>query len=361
MTDTLTADAAEPISAPEVSADVTDTGAPEDMGADNASLADIIDRAFDSVDDEGGERTNPAQPTDAAPVEDAAATGAQRDPATGRFLPKEQSTPEAVKAAEGEQPAAPTDKPIDAAPDRISPQAKEAWATTPEPVKAEFHRAISEMQQGIETYKASADKYQPLEQFETLAAQYGMNLPGVLADYQGMSQGMASDPISVFDALATRHGYTLEQIASHVLGQEYPPSAEDNTIQQLRKTVQNLQQQVGGVTQTMQTQRESQVSAQVEKFAQDNPRFEELSGEITHMLRTGYASDLPDAYAKAERLNPLPAAPASDVAPLDPVAQTQRGSKSISGAPGSGSNPANRKPAASTRDALDRAFENAGI
>lgn len=83
-------------------------------------------------------------------------------------------------------------------------------------------------------------------------------------------------------------------------------------------------------------------------------------------LQTGRAQNLSEAYAMAERLNPAstPAAasaPAASTAAIEvPVAQTDKGTKSITGAPSAGSTPGARKPAKSSREAIERAFARAG-
>ena len=115
---------------------------------------------------------------------------------------------------------------------------------------------------------------------------------------------------------------------------------------------------------SFQETRQTATAREVEAFARENPRFDELSESIAKLLSTGMATTLPEAYGMAERLNPAsqPAAstpPASPAKP-DPEAQTLKASKSVTGAPSSGSNPASRKPSSSTRDSIDWAFAQTG-
>ncbi|MEM9523127.1 MAG: hypothetical protein AAF982_03900, partial [Pseudomonadota bacterium] len=76
------------------------------------------------------------------------------------------------------------------------------------------------------------------------------------------------------------------------------------------------------------------------------------------LLETGYASDLRDAYDKADRLNPAPH-PAASAAPPPPV-QT-RPALSITGAPGAGSDPDARRASKTRSEAIARGFSRAGL
>jgi len=116
------------------------------------------------------------------------------------------------------------------------------------------------------------------------------------------------------------------------------------------------------VKSTLQQQQQQGLLGEIQQFASDKPRFDELSMEIAAQVRAGYSLD--EAYVRAERLNPLPAAPpppaaAQNGAP-DPVVQP-RGSLSITGAPAAGSDPRNRGPSPTTRAALDKSWALLGL
>jgi hypothetical protein len=147
------------------------------------------------------------------------------------------------------------------------------------------------------------------------------------------------------------------------------PGGESPEVAALKAEIASLKSEIGTVGQTIQEQKTAAVRSSVEAFAAANPRFDELSNTIAELLQTGFAKDLPDAYAKAERLSPAAPAPAAGQtaqaapasAPVDVAAQTRaKAALSITGSPASGSNPTTRKPAGSPREALAAAFAQVG-
>lgn len=279
----------------------------------------------------------------------------------GKFVSKDAKPDEAKAKADAdpkEDESAKADEkpdkaPIAEPPSRFSADAKEAWNDAPKSVQGEIHRAISEMEKGLQQ---KDEQLAPLKPFMDMAEKSGTTVHDALNSYVRMEQLLRQNPQQGLAAIAQNMGMTLNGLLSKVTGQqpEQQQEAKDQEILRLNQQIQQLQQQVGGVQQTFQQQQQQTVMSQVEKFAADHPRFDELSGEIARLLETGYASDLDDAYTKAERLNPLPQpeAPAPQ-----PEAAAQPRSKSIKGAPSHGSNPAmNRTPSKNPREALERAF-----
>ena len=117
-------------------------------------------------------------------------------------------------------------------------------------------------------------------------------------------------------------------------------------------------------TETQQQTKQRAAETAVEAFAKDNPHFDEVADTIAEMLDTKFAKDLPDAYAKAIRLNPEVSAKIEaekNQAKPDPTQTRAKAAKSITGAPSSGSTPETMKPAGSPRDAIERAFAQVGL
>jgi hypothetical protein len=221
------------------------------------------------------------------------------------------------------------------------------------------------MQGGIEKYRTEATRWQTdVAPYETLAQQYGMDIKGVLADYEGMARMMATNPVQVFDTLAKRHGFTLQDVAANVLGQDLDDYAKQTSQEIARLQQENME--LKRQTQTYTQRQQQEVQSFITDFAVKNPRYGELEPQIAGILRSGLvtASEprmrLQEAYEIADRLKP---APRTAPAPQNPAIadQTRKGQLSITGAPGSGSNPANRKTPASAREALDRAFDQYGL
>lgn len=291
---------------------------------------------------------------------------------TGKFAPKdgEPAKPvDAAKPSEAPKAAETAPEPASDAPARFSADAKAAWTTAPEPVKAEVTRAIKEMEAGIEKHRQSAEAFEPVRRFHEMAKQGGTTLDAVLEKYVGFENACRQDLVKGLNAICDNMGISFRDVAAHVMGQQPDQQASQSeaTIRELKQQVAQLTERVGGVTKTFDNQREAQTLEQITAFASkpEHSRFEELADDITFFLTTR-TKDLAEAYSLAERLNPAPAAapaPQSAAIPApvtDLSAQTRKGSLSITGAPSPGSDPANRQPSSSIKDALKRAIAAAG-
>jgi hypothetical protein len=322
-----------------------------------ASPREALDRAFAKV-----EAKEVAKPTEAK-VADVKIEPKPRDD-SGKFakpVQDAQASPPVDPNAKpvAEQPAKPSA--FHEAPKRFSDDAKANWATAPEPVRAEIHRAVKELETGLSQYK---EVVEPLKPYLDLAKQNNTTIDKALNQYIGLERALTSTDVnqklSGIEEVFRHAGISPRDYAAHILNQspDQVSSQQDATIRELRQELAGLKQQVGTVTQTFQQQREQSTLTEINKFAEANPRFEELADDIAFFMKSGRAADLSEAYQLAERLNPAPAqATAAPVIPalLDANAQT-KGSKSISGAPTQGSTHAKRPPPKSNREALDRAF-----
>jgi hypothetical protein len=294
-----------------------------------------------------------------------------RDPVTGKFTPKAgtEKPADAVKPVDAPKPSHTAED----APARFTETAKAKWASADPEIRGEVRRMERELTEGYQKHREKAEKWDGLKELDDLATKSGTTVKDAMTRYVVMEQKLRGDLLGGLEDVvskATDGKYSLRDIAAHVMGQkpEEVQSQSDATIRELKQTVQRLEQQIGGVTETIKTQRETSTLTEINKFAADNPRFEELADDIAFFMKTGRAKDLPEAYALAERLNPAPAK-ATDLPPKvaetaadtpDLAEQIRKGSKSPSGDPSPGSEPAVRKPSKSNREALDRAFARLG-
>lgn len=267
--------------------------------------------------------------------------------------PEEKDAKDAKEPQEDGEKAKKEEPKASKAPSRFSPDAKAEWEKAPASVRAETERAIREMEKGIAEKDATI---KPLEPFLKMAKAHNTTLETALANYVGIEQLLRKDPAQGLRQLATNMGWTPQQMIDVLSGkQSEAKDPKDQEILALRQELQAIKGQIGGVQQNMQQQRQETTLASVEKFAAEHERFDELAPEIARMLQTGYATDLKDAYEKADRMNPKPPAPTPEPTPAPP-AQT-RPARSPQGAPSPGSNPATqRTPSKSPREALQRAF-----
>lgn len=338
-----------------------------------ASLDDSIDRAIAKSEAKQAEVAKASEPKADAKTD---AKAEPKDPQPraegGKFAAK---TPAADAADKGQTQSAKAPEPAKAsftaseAPSRFSDDAKKEWAAAPESVRRETERALKELTDGFQKYKQSAERDQTLHEFHEEAKQAGKELHSVVREYRNMEKLLHSNPEAGLEAVLQRVGLTPRQYAEHILNKtpDQQASQQDAVIRELRQTVADLQQKVGGVTQTIEQQREHATLTEINKFASGHPRFEELADDIAFFMRSGRAKDLPEAYELAERLNPAPAGQAKDAAPAassaapEPPVHPDKGQKSINGAPPAGSTPAAKKRATRSLDeALERAFSAAG-
>lgn len=310
------------------------------------SRRDALEKAFKDVDG------------DTPPEGEEAPTGERARGPDGKFVAKEatEAKPEGEKAPE--TPEAPVKQSVSAAPTRFSPDAKAEWEKAPESVRGEINRAITELETGLQQ---KSQQLEPLKPYFEMAKQHGVTVHETLDRYIRMEQALANDPRQGMELLARNFGMTLPDFIAKVSGQQ-PQGQEgdkDRQILAMQREIEALKGEFGNVSKTLQEQKQTGIMQAVQMFAADNPRFEELAPEIQRLLETGYADSLEKAYELADRLNP--AAPIAAPAATTPAPAQTRQPLSVTGAPGAGSNPANRQPSKSLNESLSRAFGAAGL
>lgn len=332
-----------------------DTALPEAGG--HSSISDALSRAFESSGiTEGAEPSTPA-----APVE-----GPPRAP-DGKFAPKAAEAP-----AEGQQaPEAPAAQPTAAAPPaRFVAAAKEAWAQAPEVIRTEVARMEAELTQGLQKYKTDAEAFEPLRQFDAMARQGGTTLPEAVSAYVNMENMLRADPVKGMVAVCQNLGIDPAQMAQALAGQQTTGGAAPE-VASLKAELAALRQELSGVAQNYKDIELRPVKTQVEEFATKNPLFNYVADDVAEQIKAqkaaGQTPDLNAAYQAALAAHPhlaavaaQTAAPAAPTPPTPDPAQTRRASLSITGSP-SVSNTSTRKPAGSTREALDLAFAATGL
>lgn len=326
-----------------------ETQAPEattERASPNARAA--IEKAFATVT---GETQEP----------EAKATADRARDEAGRFAKAAEDAVKAATEAAKTEPA----KPI-VAPQRFAKVAQEAWAQTPEPVRAEVERAMSEMQAGIDKYKSSAEAFEPIREFDAMARQGGTTLKDALSAYVNMENMLRNDPAQGLVALAQNLGMTPQGMAEMLMGmgqgQAQQPAGDSRKVQALEAELRALKEQVGGVTQTFEQQRKAEVERTIAAFAQEHPYLDQVAEPIEKLLRSGMAPDLPTAYEMAVRLTPevFDKVQAEKQAATKRAQTPQKAALTVTGSPNTGSNPT-KAPPGSPRQAIADAFERTGI
>jgi hypothetical protein len=346
-------------------APVTTNDAPVERSAPS-TRREALDKAFAALDsaDAPKEAAKPVE-ADAKPKGDRV-----RNP-DGTFAPltADKSATITPATAEAPKPVDATVAPAEDAPSRFSPDAKAAWKDAPPAVKGEIKRAITELESGLAQKNDKLRSFEGLEQYVPLAAQGGKTVAQIFENYVGFERMVRQNPIQGTMHLLSNLGISAHEVAAAILGQEPSQQAaqSDRTIMELRQQVQQLQQQVGTVAQTFEQQQTAEAMRMIEQFKSNKPRFDELRNDMQFFMEHGKASTLDEAYALAEKLNPLPQVtppPASapvQAVPAIPAAQTRKAALSVTGSPAAGSNPTLRKDPSSRRGALDNAFASVGL
>jgi hypothetical protein len=160
---------------------------------------------------------------------------------------------------------------IEPPPKRFSAAAKEAWASTPETMRAEVLRLEKELTAGLKRHQAAAARDAELSDFHDRAAKGGTTLMEALSRYVSLEDLLRTDLDKGLEAIFQNIGISPREWATKLLGQEADSTAEA-----------------------------------VEKFAAAHPNFEELSEDICFFIESGRADDLAEAYDLAVRFNLSP-------------------------------------------------------
>lgn len=334
------------------------------------SLDDVVSRAVDKVMKDDGEEKKPE------PVKEEAKP-AQKDRADdGKFTAKEKPEP-VVEAA-------PKPTAFKEPPSGFDDAARGEWEATPESVRGAIHRRHRELEAGIEKYRVQAQEFDQLREFSEMAKKSGTDLKTAMSRYVGMEQELRRDPIAGLEAIVANLGLkaangapaTLRDVAGFILGQkpEQIASRQDATVMRLTQQVKALQEQLGGVSQHVQSQRENEqrgaVVSEWTNFTSQNPRAKELEPIMAEFLTKYPAGDnvtvrerLEDAYAFASAKSPAPSVAHTDANALAQTQETRNpnpaGQRSITGAPRGELKSSKRK--LGLDDAIEKAMRDAGL
>jgi hypothetical protein len=237
------------------------------------NAAPIKDEGQPRADDGKFAPKEPAQDAKPAePAKDAAkpASDATKPVADAKPAAEQKPTSEPAKPAEAAKETLPSYT-ASPPPKRFSPDAKDAWASAPEPVRAEVARMERELTAGFEKHRAGAEAFESVREFDEMAKQSGTDLKTALTNYTNMEKVLRADPLKGLELICQNAGLSLRDVAAHVMGQtpEEHASKSDATIRELRAEITSLKQQVGTVASSFEQQRTQTAQQKVEAFAAD--------------------------------------------------------------------------------------------
>jgi hypothetical protein len=232
----------------------------------------------------------------------------------GRFAPKEKQPEETAppvapleeKASEQTEQTAPA-QPSFGPPPGWSISAKAAFDQLPDPVKQAIAHREEEINRGFEKLR----DYKGLDSYvQWSAQQYGMPLPQVIDAYRAADDMLRQDFYGGVLNLFQQYNADPVQWAQAILQQAAPPptdgSARPVYDPRLMQEIAALKQQVSQFQAETSAQKEARIIAEIEEFARqpEHRFFDNVSDDMTMLIRTGKAADLKEAYAQACRLNP---------------------------------------------------------
>jgi len=268
-----------------------------------------------------------AEPTTGAPAADRA-----RDDA-GRFAPKQQdgAAPEAAPApapagagtptpmADGVvQPTAAQKKALTTWKKEFVPLQEKLEAGTPLTLEEAQRLAAYNVERegqystGVSLYKAEAQQAKHLTEamaeFMPTLQQHGLQPAAWIQNlgraHHTLALGSPEQKVQMFTRLAQEYNVPLGVIQQAQAGQVDPATM------QLMQEIQNLKQNVQGVTSWRQQQEEQAVQQEISKFsdATKYPHFDQVRESMARLLEAGMAQTPDEAYAKAVRLDETVAA-----------------------------------------------------
>ena len=164
----------------------------------------------------------------------------------------------------------------------------------------------SEYKKGVNTYKAEADRFKPLDEaiapFREHLRQQNINeaqwINNLGRAHLILSQAPPEQKIQMFHRLAQDYGIQLNQ-------GEMQKQQIDPYTQQLMQQLQQMNQEVGTIKSRYEQEENNRLMSEINRVAtnvEKFPHFESVRETMAQLLEKGYAQDLEGAYAKAVRL-----------------------------------------------------------
>ena len=331
---------------------------------EDISLRDALSAAFDG--DTSPEPAEPAPEAEAPEQPELDENGQPRDD-RGRWTKAQR---EHYDAQQREQQAAQEQQPEQAAqelrlapPPGWAPAAKAAYAKLP----PEVQEAVARREQEINNGFAKLREYKGLDEYAEMAKASGTTLRDAFDRYKAAEDLLDRDFRGGVMQLCEMYGVhpmqLAQEFASMFSGQPQPST--DPQLGLLARELAGIKEFVRTLSTERETNEKQAINGYVQQFSQDKIYFEDVRKDMAHLIRTGQANDLDDAYDKACWMNPSirdllikeQAAPQNAMAR---VSQARRASGSLkTGAP-AGSTPGGSS-SSNLRTALQEAWDQSSI
>jgi hypothetical protein len=183
--------------------------------------------------------------------------------------------------------------------------------------KAEFakfaeyaNQRESEYKKGVSAYKAEADNARQLTEaigpFVPELQKHGIHpvtwIQSLGRAHYTLANGTYEQKINAFNRLAQDYGIQLNQDALQMPEQAYVDPYQQQLMQQLQAT----QQQVAQLSQIREQEENARLNNEISRVSSNKerfPHFDMVREDMAQLLERGIAQDLETAYAKAVRIN----------------------------------------------------------
>jgi Skp family chaperone for outer membrane proteins len=168
----------------------------------------------------------------------------------------------------------------------------------------------SEFKRGVSVYKGEADKAKQLTeaigQFEPELQKHGIHpvawINNLGRAHYTLANGSPEQKVQMLNRLAQDYGIQLNQDAIQMPEQAYVDPYQQQLMQQLQAT----QQQVQQLSAIREQEENARLTQEISRVSSDKvafPHFEMVREDMAQLLERGLAPDLETAYAKAVRMN----------------------------------------------------------
>ncbi len=226
----------------------------------------------------------------------------------GKFTaPEKVAAEKPAKAEASVQTEAKAESKPSAPPPGWSQASKDYFNSLPadHPLRQDVDKRELEVSKGFKDYSDKTKQYQEIEQvlapFRPVYQQYG-----VKSDAEATKRlfeweaSLRANPAQGIARLAQQFGIDLKQFA-----QESPAQVE--TPEHLRPVldeVGQIKQQLRAISDAQTQEQQNKVATELSSFAKDHPHFETVRSAMGHLMNSGLAKDLKDAYDQAVWANP---------------------------------------------------------
>ena len=168
----------------------------------------------------------------------------------------------------------------------------------------------AEYKRGVSAYKAEADNAkeltQAIGQFVPELQKHGIHpvawINNLGRAHYTLANGTYEQKLNAFNRLAQDYGIQLNQDALQMPEQAYVDPYQQQLMQQLQATQQQVQQ-LSAIREQEENARLTQEISRVSSNKVAFPHFEMVREDMAQLLERGLAQDLETAYAKAVRMN----------------------------------------------------------